>query len=572
MSKAIPLLSGPMETVLAFFPDIGQAIGLLAVLAVAAALAVLGAGVGGPAWRETDLAAGWGLAAAVFSLTGIVAAVTAGHAVAVLMVLAVAGLWRLRGRQEPAFLAGGWRAVALLAPALVVGAVQGPSRLADFEVGLWGAFRWLEGDRAVAETMVAIVPYLASRLSGAPVEQAGALANLILLAVFGLVLARLTADGQGVRRPGWGLIGAGLVVAVVGIPALDPRTILATGPETATAVLLALSALLAAAMLEAQVGGRQSDAIGLAWKAGLVIGGMATLEPGNGALAGLVLLAVGWQGWRHGRSASGWLVPLLVVALPAIVVALAQRLLPVGPLGGGVPSPAWQWPADSATWLRQGGHFVSLLLVCILAARRRQRGWSRLLAVAGFVAAADQLVLLATGAPLWAGNQRLGAMLTLTLVAWLGSCRHWAVPPAWVGRGLAIGVVVLPLAAAPLVRFDRQAPYPALRQIANQTGSILGAGDRVQVFSSTDLDLLLSMLRWSARGSGAVIEAGRAEPPGGATHVLLRGTDPNLGGPTGIVIADGQTALLRRTLEGWVVLRRWAEGTGDGPGRHGGRA
>ncbi|CAA7619374.1 conserved membrane hypothetical protein [Magnetospirillum sp. LM-5] len=611
MSKAIPLLSGPMETVFAFFPDIGQAIGLLAVLAAAAALAVLGAALGGTTWRETDLAAGWGLGAALLTLVGgtfgwPLTGLAAGLAVAV-----AGGAWWLGRRSQPPVAPGAVLAVALVLPLLVVVAAMVPSQWDEFSQWLWNAAYLVEHDRVPRQGLAAhpgsfpaypfgaaLLPYLASRLAGGLVEQAGALGNVLLLASFGLVMARIMADSQGLSRPGPALVAAGLLLATLAGPSFVAKVALTAYADAGTAVLLALGAFLGWASIEALAAGRDGQARALAWKASLVLAGMVAFKQSNLVL--LVLLggaiAVAFlQETRIGRGAAlGHLI--VILALPVLVLMLWRSHVATHLPGAEFTvRPLAHWSLDllpdilasmGHVALNKGGHFGSMAMVALLGARalwRRRPGPERLVAIAALVTLGYQAFLLfayvaafdryeaAAAASYWRYNLHVGALLTLALVAWVAYRRHWR-GRAWIGW-LAVALVVAgPALLAPRIRFDREPPKPFLRHVAQQAAPALGAGDRVAVVDLTDSGQTWLAMRWSLRGSRARVDglfnmadadaALVAARLAGYTHLIIRRATPAVESAVGIDMAAGQAMLLQRSHEGWIILKRW---NGDKP-------
>jgi hypothetical protein len=597
-----------METILALLPDMVQVKGLGAVLAAGCVLAALGAAGGGTRLREADLAAGWGLAAALLTGVGTLTALRLDVVAAALTVSAAAGLWRLKCREEAFLPPGAGPAALLLLPLLLLVAAMVPSQWDEFSQWLWNAAYLAEHDLLPRRGLplhpgsfpgypfgAAVLPYLAACFAGGLIEQAGALGNILLLGSLGLALARLMAAGQGVPRPGRGMLAAGLLLATLAGPTFVAKVALTAYADTGTAVFLALGMLLGWAMLEALAAGRSSEALALGWKASLVLAGLAAFKQSNLVL--LALLGVGLAlvvlrdpriSWRRGA------VGLAVVFALPLAVSLLWRLHVARHLPGQefTVRPFSLWALDAlpeilssmgTVAINKGGHFGSMLLLAWLGARslwRGQGGVGRLLTVATVVALGYQAFLLfsyvaafdrveaVAAASYWRYNQHVGALVTLALVAWAAALRPVSLPPR-VGTGAAVLAFCLPLLLTPLIRFDRERPKPHLRQVAQQTAPLLAAGDVLAVVEPGDAGFTWLAVRWPLRVAGARVDglfnladagAGTiAARLAGASHVLVRRPTPAVAAVLGVDVPAGTTLLLRREAGGWTILHRWEE-------------
>jgi hypothetical protein len=127
--------------------------------------------------------------------------------------------------------------------------------------------------------------------------------------------------------------------------------------------------------------------------------------------------------------------------------------------------------------------------------------------------------------------------------------------------------LLLPLAGAPLLRFDRDPPQPALRRLAQDAAAYLHPGDRLALLLPGDYEdamgsFLRGLLLFSPpRRPGLDIRTERFVTP------ATLGTVAAAGYPLALVtcappgfdgVPAGDAALLRDTPQGWRVLDTWA--------------
>jgi hypothetical protein len=584
-----------MNKVLQLLPTFPQMNGLGAVLTAAAGLAVLGAFAGGQRWREADLAAGCGLASAVFAVLCGPMALPATPTAVILAGMSLWAAWSLLRKLETVLPSATGTMTILLAPPLILAAAMVPSQWDELSLWLWNVDGMIARDglpeHASASFGVAILPFLATRLAGGMVEQAGAIANILLLGSLGLALARLMADTQGLRRLGPGLCAAGLALATILSPGFAAKAALTAQPTTTSTVFLALGGILAWSMAEAAIAGKSQDAMALAWKTALVLVGLALVDDANlvllmllaGALA-TILLRNRKTGWRN------WMPPFLLAVLPPLLMAVAWRVYAARHLPGleaTIPPPDG-WPHDllPRTWgslpvemASQILYFALLSAVTLAGAGallRGQSGPARLAALAALVALGHQAVLLpglAVGdagarAAYWNDSRQAGALIICGLVGWVAASRH-VVIPAWIGRLTFAVVLLIPILLARIIRFDLEAPAPFLRTVGMESAAILAAGDRLSVVDVADNGYAWLALRWPIRTSGAQVTglfgmseadsatlSQRLEP---SSHAIVRHANDAVREAFGLPLPPGQTALLQRGRDGWIILKRWTE-------------
>jgi len=448
----------------------------------------------------------------------------------------------------------------------------------------------------VAPYNTQFVAYAASVAAGHLVPNAMALFNLALLLLAGLLLARVLADNA--TNPPWWAVACGIALAIPLNPGFVPRTFLAGYGETPLAVTALVAVWLAADVLGAlRRGGDwvRGSAIPLAL---VLVALVNTKQSGIGLLLpiGLTFLALAVSdpaiGWRRG------LVAGATILAPALALFLLWRFYAVTAFDAGElrPRPMSEWnfallPTILASMVRtivqKATFYLFLLAVLAMAVsfwRRAPRSdTATLLALIGgtcvlyngfilFTYVAHfppEMAVNAHSYFRYSGHLSLLVMLGLAIglrpaaelgVTWLGT-------RARVAGGVAIGLVALfPLAAIPLLRFDLQAPHPAVFALAPRVAAHLPAGARVAVLVPGDpFDAAGSLLRGALlylpprrpdldfvtvnRADAATLDALHRQ---GVGFALLSCVPPTLPGDHA-----GKAALLRRSEPGWTVIEAW---------------
>ena len=186
-----------------FSPSGGQLLGLLAVIGVFILFTVLGGAVSGQRrLAPVDVFSGWGLVVSVFVLAGVFGPVPFGWLTAVLAAAALAAAWwswrrGANGGINGAAFHGLWRVLVLASPLLLAVAAMKISQWDEFTQWLPNAKYILSYDAFPRTGLpespsvfpsypyaLPLIVYLSSKLTGAFVENAGGLANLLLLLFF----------------------------------------------------------------------------------------------------------------------------------------------------------------------------------------------------------------------------------------------------------------------------------------------------------------------------------------------------------------------------------------------------
>ncbi len=373
--------------------------------------------------------------------------------------------------------------------------------------------------------------FAASLVAGGLAPNALGLFNVLLLCAAGLKLARVAAGRDGLDDPlplPWWAVAAGLLLAVPLNPGFVPRVFLAAYGEASLAVTTMFAVSLSAELLLAE---RRRAPIRLVLAGlALVLAAMVDVKqsapglvaPLLGCLLALGLACPGVRRWR-------WCALVAACAAPALLEYGAWRWFVSRHFAAGelkmLPAQAWQWRllggilrGMGRAMLAKPAYFLFLAAVPAGAAFAWRRApWSRpavLLALTSGVSALFAGFLLATYVahfpPIWAvhAHSYFRYMSQLCLAAMLGLVA-WLRPPAaaWLagrsrqarrrlGQGAVACLLVLPAGLRPLLRFDLDAPQPALRALAGTAAPFLGDADTVALVTPGDLDDAVgSMLR-----------------------------------------------------------------------------
>ena len=135
------------------------------------------------------------------------------------------------------------------------------------------------------------------------------------------------------------------------------------------------------------------------------------------------------------------------------------------------------------------------------------------------------------------------------------------------GRVAVVLILLLPVAGAPLLRFDRDTPQPELRRLAHETAAHLQPGDRLALLLPGDTeDSIGSFLRGvllftPPRRPGLDFHIETSVSP--ATLASAAAADDRVAlitcAPAGLDgVPAGDAAVLQATPDGWRILQAWA--------------
>jgi len=597
-----------------FFGGADQAVALFATAIVWAALSAIGALVAGRArMAELDPVIGWAVVCAFFTFTGVFTRVPfvalAGISAAAAFVAAVYVLKRDRRLGNLDLL----RLVVLFAPLFLIASAMVASQWDEFS-------HWLPSQRYLFEaerfpgrddpetggTFPAypyawpLLGYLASRLAGRFVENAGGIFNVMLLVTFGALMARLVRDALGHQALSWTALAVGGLAVTLFNPTFVPKVALTAYADVASAAMVGIGGVLAWRMLDAESAGERAAAIRLSWQAGLVLLVLVSLKQATLILFALIVGAVVLVALRDPTvrlAALGRLLPGLV--LPPAAIYLVWRYHVSTELSGRefaiMPFAEWLIALiPEIVWrmivvLSKKGVYFALMLAAVGFGVRglwRFRGsFDRLAIIVGAVFLGYNAFLLfsyvaAFGefdarrvASLWRYNMHLG-LLGVAFGAvgaaflwrrFLADRWHWE-RVAWLP---VVVLVALPFGFAPKLRFDREPPKPHFRAVALRVAELVpptagvvvldpGGSGESGVITKYHLGRqrrLLGYLSAFHKIDASVIRSFVARPD--ISHVVVHSVAPAVVAGLGLPLVNGTSYLVARDGDGWRVVATW---------------
>jgi hypothetical protein len=559
---------------------------------------------------EFQLVAGWGVACLALTAWGVLTPWSLRWPTLALLLMGVAGAAR-----------GGWlnrqqktrpplRFVLLTVPLWLVMLSVRPSQIDTWLNLLPNAAYLFDHDllptaaRPPSYSFLPVAPYntqfadyLASLASGSFADGAMALFNVALLCAGGLLLARaVTGDPE--RAPPWWACGVGLLLAGPLNPGFVPRFFVSPYGEAPLAVATLFAVWLSAEMLG-------DLARGVAWPKAvtplaLILAALVnTKQSGVGSLLplGMTLLALACadRAIDHRRAFA-----VIGAALtPALALYLLWRGFALGagfPAGELKPLPLAEWNvallpqiilALLVAMFRKATFFLCVAALLVLAVRQLRRApWTaegRLLGLISGVIVLFNGFLLFTyvahfPAP-WAlrahsyfrYNTQVSLLLMFGFVvavrpwiaAWVAKQRPY---PERAGQAAIVLALLLPLAGAPLLRFDLDTPQPELRLLARKAAAYLHPGDRLALLLPDDNEdaigsFLRGLLLFSPpRRPGIDFRMQTAVGP--TTLAAAAAADYRLAlvtcAPPGLAdVPPGEAAILSQTPQGWRALGAW---------------
>jgi hypothetical protein len=612
-----------------FTPSTGQLAGLGAVLLCAWAMTLIGmAAAGRPRLDEGGLVYGWAIAGTLFTVIGAATALPFTWIALLLVALAAAAALMLLTREQSLGNPATARVVLLAAPMLLIAAAMSPSQWDEFTQWLPNARFLFEHDQFPRGTLPAspsVFPayphgltfaiYLASRVTGTLVENAGAIFNLLLLLSVGLLVARLVRNALerpdesvhvrlGLSAPptgsvGWGYCALGALAVTAFNPTFVPKVVFTAYADTATAVTLGFAAALGWMMLNAIADENRERARAFAWQMGLAATALLSVKQVNLVLFAITLGALGLVALRDTKIGLRPLLPLAprIVLLPLLVYA-AWRLHVGMEIESGEFSlpPPDQWmlhvlPETLASMAHvassKGGYFGMMLVALAFGVRalwRVRSDFDRLAIIAATLFAAYNAFLLFAyvtsfgeyearrAASYWRYNMHLGIVGLLFAAYGLALLwRHHATPRwrprlAWLG---IILVLALPAAMSHKLRFDLQKRYIYARTVGGEINRMLAPDDRLALVDARSDGDHLVILRYAMHGSARITHEINAfhDPVGEAVRAMLRGAPPThlwihepvpeVTEALGVELAPGSSYLLVRSAQGWQIIEAW---------------
>lgn len=620
--------SGMFPVIEYFSPTGVQVLGLLALLVWCAAFVALGRLVAGAgSMAAPAMIYGWAAVVALFTVVGALSALPFTYVTYGVLVLATAAavlVYRRDGRLVPGDVG---RALVLGLPFIILITGTVPAQWDEFTNWLPNVLYLIEHDtfpRAGAPKSHSIYPgypyglpliiYLASRISGLYVENAGAIFNLLLHLCLGLMLARLIhsatrpdpASGGAPDRPwqdapslGWVYCAIGLLAATALNPAFVPKIVFTSYADAGTAIALGAGSILGWFLVCALSEGDRDGARRVAWQFSLVAAALICLKQVN-----LVLLAalVGGMGLAAMRDPAvrlmefGRLVALALI-VPIALFVIWSVYVSINLPGGDfdfLPFERWNialMPDILQHMLlrasKKGGYFGIMAVAVIFAlwALRRPRGrFGNLAIITGavfvlynaflfftYVAAFSEYDALRT-ASYWRYNLHLGGVCMAFAsygagVLWKTKLKgRGARQIAWTAIAATL---ILPVALSPLMRFDTRPTKRYVRAVGEDLAASLKPDARLVVLDPTDNGYFAVLLHYATRFKVDMVDRisafSRPTPTkmrdavakGRASHVWVHVPSSDIDQALGVSLTPGASYLLARSGSGWSVARSW---------------
>jgi len=580
----------------------------------------LGAAAGGrDRLAETDHLAGWALVSLLFTLAGVFLK-TPFTLLAIVAALAAGLAGWIAWRRDRALLAPGWGRVLVLGlPLLVLASAMQGSQWDEFTDWLVIPRYLLETDafpskeNPFSKASFAgypyswhLVNYLASRLAGRLLESTGGVSNLVLLFGFALLVVRLMFIGAG-RQPageriGWSLAALGVLAATLLNPTFAQKIVLTAYADTSSAVVAGSGAVLAWFMLEALAERAYDRARNLALTLGLVLALLVNLKQATLVLMVLIVIAASIIAVRD-RSISlmrfARLAPLVVG--PTVVIYLAWRYHLATGLGARELSvlPVKEWLIDlipqilarMGLVLSKKGYYLALAVILVVIGVRgffrSATPFDRFAALLAMVVLGYNAFLLFAyvttfgksdalrAASYWRYNMHLGAMIVAFAayggaIVWQRFLAGRRRAQRWVWLPVAL-VIVAPFVFAPKLRFDREPMTRHFRTVGAGVAELVHRGDKVfntDPTGSGESGAALSYELGERAGyagqvtafSGGKLKAFKqALSRPATTVVVVQSWRDDFAPLLGMTPPAGQSAMLRRTPNGWRVVKTWPQ-------------
>jgi uncharacterized membrane protein (UPF0136 family) len=593
-------------------------------LALALLLALGTAATGRRGQPEIALAAGWGIACLVLTAWGVLTPWLLQWPAVALGLVAIAwlvragrrariGIWTRSSTRPlsstPSTSATGLARVLLLAlPLWLVMLSVRPSQI-DTWLNLLPNAAYLF-DHGVLPTahlppsysFLPVAPYnsqfvafLASLASGAFADSAMSLLNIALLCASALLLARVVAATE--KAPPWWACAAGLLLVVPLNAGFVPRDFLSPYGEASLAVTTLFAVWLGTELLD-------DLARGVCWPRAivplaLVLAALVNIKQSAIGLLvsiGVSLLVLACADPRIPRRRA--VAASLAALAPAMALYLLWRDFAVHSFVAGElkPLPLAAWNVTLLPWIvlavlkamfQKATFFVCVAAVLAIAVVQLRRApWSREGHQLGLIAG---VILLFTGfllftyvahfPPDWAlrahsffrYESQVSLLVMLGLLTGLRpAVASWMManprPIQHAGHAAVGLILLLPLATAPLLRFDLDTPQPELWRLGHAAAAYVAPGNRLALVLPGDTDDSVgSMLRGvllftppRRPGLDLRTETGPAARAlsraaiAGYRLALVTCTPPGIYG-----VPAGVAAMLRDTPDGWRPLQTW---------------
>lgn len=600
-----------------FIGGSGQVVALFAVLALWAGLSVLGSAIAG---RNHVLEAapiyGWALASFALTFFGVFKLAPFTYvSLALLALTPLAGFYIYR-RDGRLFAPAVAKVFVLALPLLALASAMVPSQWDEFS-------NWLPNVRFLVEMDVfpgadnprtgssfpaypygwTFLSYMASRLAGRFVENAGGILNVMLFLTFGMTVARAVFGALGKSGPifqGWPIAALAVLMGFAFNPTFSQKIVLTAYADAPSAVVLGIGGVLGWRMLNALAEAEDKLARAYALQFGLAMSVLVNLKQVGLVLfvmaAGGVFLAGAFDPKIRFRRLLNQ-APLMTV--PAIVVYVLWRYYVNTELPGRefVIQQFSNWNIDlipqillkMLSVLSKKGAYLALMAAAVgFAVRgllRRRDALDRLAVIVGFVFLGYNAFLFFTYVAsfgssdalsvtsFWRYNMHLG-LLGVVFGAY-GLALLWErrlkekLNAKMLGRAAVVLALVLPVAFSNKLRFDREPPKPHFLSVAQKLSETLPEGARIVIIDPKGSGESAMMVRYalglnrrmvgliSAYNTGSLESIRDMLEKEKPDFVLIHSTTPDVLGALSMDLPDGVSHLLVPEGGGWRIQRSW---------------
>ena len=606
-----------------FFSDSGQVLPVAAVGTLWVCFAALGGAFSGAGrMRALDPLVGWAWVGFFFTVAGVFLTISFTHLAIVTAVIAASAsvwVWRRDGGIVPGVFL---RMLVLTLPFLLLVSAMRASQWDEFSDWMIIPRYMLETDAFPSKLNPYpnavftgypyswhFVTYLASRIAGDLQENAGALANVLLLLMFGLVIVQLIARGaenpELVERPGWLVASLGAAAVLLTNPTFSQKIVLTSYAETATAVATGTSVVLGWLICEALVNDDRPTARCYSWQMGAVLALLVNLKQATMVLVVLVILSTLFMATRDRRvHLVSFMKMLPQIAVPAVILYLVWRFHLSNELAAREFTVRYfeDWNTDliphilmkMGVALSKKGYYFALALIAVgVGLRGLSRAAGPLDRLAGicamvilgyntfllfaYVAAFSKFDAMRV-ASYWRYNMHLGPTV-LAFAAYAGAIvwrQHLAA--LWTWRRIRwlpmILLLLAPFIFAKKIRFDLAPMTVHFRTVGAALPALLNPADRYFVSDPTGSGESAVILRYEldrAANFGGVVSAfdphrlktlKRVLPNPELNVIVVFSMDTGFAELFGRNFPPGRTYLLRRVgLGPWEDVASWLQPT-----------
>ncbi|NQV83081.1 MAG: hypothetical protein HQ494_04595 [Rhodospirillales bacterium] len=582
-------------------------------------------------FAAVDIFAGWGLVTGAFTIAGVLSSSAFSWLFYVFLALGVGAalvVWRRDrlGGPVPGSFELMWRIGIISLPLLILVASMKASQWDEFSQWLPNAIFLFRFDAFPSSELPlspsafpayphggALTTYLISRLSGFFIENAGGLANTVMLLCFAPIYLSVVVRGLELET-GWNRKWGYAAFGVLGVTALSTvfvqKLIFTAYADTPTAILLGVLGVLVWMILDDLAKGKPPP-VTLAWQFSMVCALFINFKQTNPVLF-FFLLAAGFLVALRDPDikVKNFLKLLPVMVIAPLLVYLAWRYHVSQHLAGREfslqPYENWLLPQAFDILARmfliaskKGFYFVMMAGISIYGIWsfvRYRGGFGRLAILVGCIFLGYNLFLFVMyiaafgayegprAASFWRYNTQLG-ILGCTAAAY-GGAILWRkfgagkfVRDLSGGRnflpGLAIALVVaLPILQVEALRFDVRPPKDHMRMVGQYLAEALPANSNIAIIDPRGQGLASMMVKyemiiipgnprnlqlsWRYHVRGRSFEdIAKDVREKKITHAWVHEIIDGMNGPLGLDLKKYQSHLLEWTGTGWRLLKSW---------------